>query len=122
MDDTVKRIIGIERVILESSSFDFRYRHAQPFLIKFAKKFGCSKALTQLAWDISVDVYKTLSPLKATPHVLALASLDLAMRLEDQRVEIKYEQFEASREVVLCEFPNPRYAWGLNKKQRTNII
>lgn len=54
-----------------------------------------------------MDVYKTLSPLKATPHVLALASLDLAMRLEDQRVEIKYEQFEASREVVLCESPNP---------------
>jgi len=101
LDETVKRIIGIERVILESSSFDFRYRHAQPFLIKFAKKFGCSKALTQLAWDISVDVYKTLSPLKATPHVLALASLDLAMRLEDQRVEIEYEKFEASREVVL---------------------
>ncbi|KAG0636393.1 cyclin-like protein [Tuber brumale] len=101
LDDTVKRIIGIERVILESSSFDFRYRHAQPFLIKFAKKFGCSKALTQLAWDISVDVYKTLSPLKATPHVLALASLDLAMRLEDQRVEIEYEKFEAGREVVL---------------------
>lgn len=69
-----------------------------------------------------MDVYKTLSPLKATPHVLALASLDLAMRLEDQRVEIKYEQFEASREVVLCEFPSPRHAWGLNKKQRANII
>jgi CTD kinase subunit beta len=91
-------------VILESSSFDFRYRHAQPFLIKFAKRLGCPKELTQRAWDISVDVYKTLSPLKATPHSLALASLDLAMRLEERGVEIEYERYEATREVVLCKF------------------
>lgn len=90
-------------MILESSSFDFRYRHAQPFLIKFAKRLGCSKELTQRAWDISVDVYKTLSPLKAAPHSLALASLDLAMRLEEGGIEIEHERYEATREVVLCK-------------------
>lgn len=100
-------MIGIERMILESSSFDFRYRHAQPFVIKFAKILKCSKELTQKAWDISVDVYKTLSPLKATPHALALAALDLATRFQGQRIDIHYDQFEATREVVLCRFPHP---------------
>lgn len=97
-------MIGIERMILESSSFDFRYRHAQPFITKFAKILKCSKELTQRAWDISVDVYKTLSPLKATPHALALAALDLATRFQGRRIVIHYDQFEATREVVLCRF------------------
>lgn len=91
-------------MILESSSFDFRYRHAQPFIIKFAKIFKCSKEATQRAWDISVDVYKTLSPLKATPHALALAALDLATRLGGRKIHIRYEEFEVTREVVLCKF------------------
>lgn len=86
LDDGTKRVIGIERMILESSSFDFRYRHAQPLIIKFAKRFNFSKELTQKAWDISIDVYKTLAPLKATPHALALAVLDLAMRLEGRKL------------------------------------
>lgn len=99
-------MIGIERMILESSSFDFRYRHAQPFVVKFAKILECPKDLTQRAWDISVDVYKTLSPLKATPHTLALAALDLAARLQGPKIDICYDQFEATREVVLCRFPH----------------
>ncbi|KAH0608568.1 uncharacterized protein H6S33_001702 [Morchella sextelata] len=101
LDDGTKRVIGIERMILESSSFDFRYRHAQPLIIKFAKRFNFSKELTQKAWDISIDVYKTLAPLKATPHALALAVLDLAMRLEGEKINIQYEEFEVTRDSVL---------------------
>ncbi|KAL7266173.1 RNA polymerase II C-terminal domain kinase beta subunit [Rhizina undulata] len=101
LDEPTRRIIGIERLILESSSFDFRNRHAQPFLVKLAKHFKCSTSVAQRAWDISVDVYKTLAPLKVTPHALALASLDLACRLEDQRIEIQHDKFETSKEAVL---------------------
>ena len=102
LEDAARRTLVLERIILESSSFDFRNRHSQPFLIKFCRKLGIEKATAQLAWDISIDCYRTLSPLKATPHVQAMAALTLAQKLaKGVTVEIKYEDFETKEENVL---------------------
>lgn len=104
LDEAAKRVIGIERMILETSSFDFRNRHAQPFLLKFARALRVDKTLCRRAWRISVDVYRTLAPLRATPHALALACLDLAARLDDRPLPIAYAAYEADRDTVLCGF------------------
>ncbi|KAF8252965.1 cyclin-like protein [Wilcoxina mikolae CBS 423.85] len=101
LEETTKRVIGMERTILETSSFDFRNRHAQPFLIKFCRLYEVGSRLAHRAWEVSVDVYRTLSPLRSTPHALALASLETACRLENYPIRIMYEDLEASRDDVL---------------------
>ena len=109
IEDSVKRVIGLERTILETSSFDFRNRHAQPFLTKFCRMYGVGRRLGHKAWEVSVDVYRTLSPLKATPHALALAALETACRLENHVLQIRYEETESSRDEVLGRLcHNPR--------------
>lgn len=107
IEDSSKRVIGMERTILETSSFDFRNRHAQPFLIKFCRMYGVGRRLGHKAWEVSVDVYRTLSPLKAPPHALALAALETACRLEGHVVGIRYEEHETNRDDVLGTFPGP---------------
>lgn len=37
IEEQKKRIIGLERMVLETSCFDFRQRHPQPYIIKFAR-------------------------------------------------------------------------------------
>ncbi|KAF3937398.1 Cyclin-T1-2 [Dactylella cylindrospora] len=88
LEDQHRRIIGIERQILEACSFDFRTRHHQPVIIKFAKHYGIDKAVTATAWLVSVDAHKTFACLKATPQELALASLILAARLRGIRLGV----------------------------------
>ncbi|KAF3121989.1 RNA polymerase II C-terminal domain kinase beta subunit [Orbilia oligospora] len=88
LEEQHRRIIGIERQILEACSFDFRTRHHQPFLIKFSKFYNVSKPITALAWLIAIDAHKTLACLKATPQELALASLIIAARLRGIRLGV----------------------------------
>ena len=102
LEDNAKRVIGMERQILETSSFDFRNRHAQPFLIKFCRRYNIGRTLAHRAWQISVDMYRTLSPLRATPHAMALAALETACRLESHPIRIEYGQLETTRDDVLC--------------------
>ncbi|KAF8477069.1 cyclin-like protein [Kalaharituber pfeilii] len=102
LDEPARRTLILERVILESSSFDFRNRHSQPFLIKFCRKLGLDKEVSRLGWDICIDCYRTLSPLKATPHVQALAAISLAQKLLGRKeIPIEYDKFEAKRADVL---------------------
>jgi CTD kinase subunit beta len=102
LEETSKRVIGMERTILETSSFDFRNRHAQPFLVKFCRRYQVGSALAHRAWEVAIDVYRTLAPLRATPHALALAALETACRLEGHPIRLEYEALEASRDDVLC--------------------
>ncbi|KAI5792745.1 cyclin-like protein [Pyronema domesticum] len=101
LEETSKRVIGMERTILETSSFDFRNRHAQPFLMKLCKRLKLGKETARLAWSVALDVYRTLVPLRATPHALALASIETATRLGGKRVKIEYSKLEATRDDVL---------------------
>ncbi|KAF8426936.1 cyclin-like protein [Tirmania nivea] len=87
LDDACRRCLSIERLILESISFDFRIRHPQPFIIKFCRYLNIPRHLTQLAWEIQIDTYRTISPLKATPHTQAYAAIELACKLEGHVVE-----------------------------------
>jgi CTD kinase subunit beta len=95
-DQPVKRILGLERLMLESSGFDFRNRHPQRVVLKLARWLGRVEAdpeddamdaeldmrpLAISAYNICCDLYRTWAPLKQTTTTMALASLELAARV-----------------------------------------
>lgn len=101
-------IIGLERLMLEASGFDFRTRHPQKPLIKLAKHYGLTQQseISRTAYRISQDLYRTFAPIKQTTSTMAFACLELAGRLLDQRMEAvesgaDYEQWKSSREEVM---------------------
>ena len=109
-------IIGLERLMLEASGFDFRTRHPQKTLIKLARKYGLTaqSAVSNTAYRISQDLYRTFAPIKQTSSTMAFACLELAGRLLDERSEAveqgrDYHAWRTSREEVMGEifYPYP---------------
>ncbi|KIW14354.1 hypothetical protein PV08_07136 [Exophiala spinifera] len=78
-----RTIIGLERLMLEASGFDFRSSHPQPLMVKLAKmyEFDKSSPVVRTAYSISLDLYRTFAPLKQTNATLAFSCLELAGRL-----------------------------------------
>ncbi|KAG8808503.1 hypothetical protein FRC17_003924, partial [Serendipita sp. 399] len=94
-----KRLLAIERLVLETISFNFTIQMAFPYIIKFARQLGASKDLTKLAWrlcaDRHVSIYfllfsegsfefdshRTVIALEYPPHSIALSCLFLAALL-----------------------------------------
>ena len=76
-------IIGLERLMLEASSFDFRGRHPQNLLVKLLKHYRIPQTsqIAITAYKISIDLYRTFAPLKQTTATLAFACLELSRRL-----------------------------------------
>lgn len=104
-------IIGLERLMLESSGFDFRTRHPHKTLIKLSQFYRLSKdsGVSDLAYRISLDLYRTFAPIKQTTPAIAFACLELATRLLDQRIEemeagVQYEQWGTNRKEVMGKF------------------
>lgn len=84
-----RSIIGLERLMLEASSFDFRGRHPQQLTVKLAKHYGLTStsAVSKTAFQVALDLYRTFAPLKQTTAAMAFASLELAGRLHDEHLE-----------------------------------
>ncbi|KAL2863537.1 putative fructosamine-3-kinase [Aspergillus lucknowensis] len=108
LDDPARGIIGLERLMLESSGFDFRTRHPQKTLIKLARKYGLSpqSEVSNVAYRISQDLYRTFAPIKQTSSTMAFSCLELAGRLLEQRIEAvelgtDYRRWKTSREEVM---------------------
>ncbi|KKK12442.1 hypothetical protein P175DRAFT_0437162 [Aspergillus ochraceoroseus IBT 24754] len=107
-DSPAKGIIGLERLMLESSGFDFRTRHPQKTLVKLARKYGFTtqSEVSNVAYRISQDLYRTFAPIKQTTSTMAFSCLELAGRLLDRRIEavelgLDYEQWKTTREEVM---------------------
>lgn len=102
-----KTIIGIERLMLEAARFDFRTRYPQELLIKVVKYFlGDQMEVSQIAHNISLDLYRTYAPLKQTAHTMVLACLELSGRLLGEPIDgvddqSNYDTFKTSREEVM---------------------
>ena len=81
-----RTIIGLERLMLEAAGFDFRNRHPQHLLIKLLKHYGHTKTsrVSTLAYKISLDIYRTMAPLKQCTAGMAMACLELAVRLTSE--------------------------------------
>lgn len=78
-----KTIVGLERLMLEASGFDFRNRYPQKLLMKLVKSCSLEKDVGAIAYNISLDLYRTFAPLKQTSQTMALACLELAIRVAD---------------------------------------
>ncbi|KAK3669788.1 RNA polymerase II C-terminal domain kinase beta subunit, partial [Recurvomyces mirabilis] len=78
-------VIGLERLILESSGFDFRAKYPHNLMVKMCKTLGNDeeelKKVGSIAWTVLTDLYRTFAPLKHTPATMALACLELATQL-----------------------------------------
>lgn len=80
-----RAVIGLERMVLEASTFDFRSRAPHHTLTKIAKTLGRQeevKPVHDIAWTALTDIYRTFAPVKQTSVTLALAMLELAARLQ----------------------------------------
>jgi CTD kinase subunit beta len=98
--------------MLECSGFDFRTRHPEKTLAKMSLQYKADSKVSSLAYRISLDLYRTFSPLKQTTPTMALACLELAGRLLDQRIEdiesgADYTHWETNRTEVMGK-------WGLS--------
>jgi|SRR5579862_6326752 len=106
-----KSIIGLERLMLEASGFDFRNRYPQKILIKLAKLNNFDKdTAAKTAYNMCCDLYRTFAPLKQTTPTMALACLELSARLWGMQIEnpqgedgFDYERWSTSREEVMGE-------------------
>ncbi|KAL8696679.1 MAG: hypothetical protein Q9201_007539 [Fulgogasparrea decipioides] len=86
-ENHAKIIIGVERLMLEASGFDFRNRYPQRLLLKIAKVYGVDKATTgKTAYNMSLDLYRTFAPLKQTTPTMAIACIELAGRVLDSPI------------------------------------
>ena len=78
-------VIGLERLMLESSSFDFRSKYPHKLIVKLCGTLPKSeekKDVGSLAWTVATDLYRTFAPLKQTTATMAVACLELAARLQ----------------------------------------
>lgn len=76
-----KLVIGVERLMLEASGFDYRNRYPQKYLNKIGRKARLDKDVLQLGYNILLDLYRTFAPLKQTSSTMAFACLKLATLL-----------------------------------------
>ncbi|EKD19622.1 uncharacterized protein L3040_002035 [Drepanopeziza brunnea f. sp. 'multigermtubi'] len=101
-------VIGLERLMLESSGFDFRVRYPHKHIIKLGKEAGIEKDVSRVAYNMMLDLYRTFAPLKQSCSTMAFACIELStLLLEKQQSAIRGER-------------SPKYRkWGTT---RTEII
>ncbi|RHZ80873.1 hypothetical protein Glove_131g81 [Diversispora epigaea] len=76
-----KRIIQMERLVVETICFDFHICPPHQLLMKFVKKHKGDRALAIKAYNILNECYKITVCLRFPPHTLAAASILLAAKL-----------------------------------------
>lgn len=104
-----KTIVGLERLMLEASGFDFRNRYPQKMLMKLVKSCSLGRETAGMtAYKICLDLYRTFSPLKQTTQTMALACLELTIRLQDidmstvtTKYGFDYERWATTREEIM---------------------
>lgn len=103
-----KIAIGLERLMLEASGFDFRVRYPQKHLIKLCKEARIDKDVSRVAYNMLIDLYKTFAPIKVSCAAMAFACIELAtLVLEKQHSAIhgerspKYRRWRTSRAEVI---------------------
>ena len=110
-----KTIIGLERLMLEASGFDFRVRHPQTLLVKLARYHNADRqTVGKTAYEISIDMYRTYTPLKQSTFTMAISCLELAARIHNIEPAdlfgpdgVDYENWSSSREEVMGGLPTP---------------
>jgi CTD kinase subunit beta len=95
--------------MLESAGFDFRNRYPQKIMVKMARALGFDRNnIGKTAWNLSIDLYRTLAPLKQSSSTMAIACLQLAARLHEMDASkvidagpARYSKWKTSRAEVM---------------------
>lgn len=93
--------------MLETSGFDFRNRYPQRLVLKVAKHYHVDReTVGRTAYNMSLDLYRTLAPLKQTTPTMAIACVELSGRLCEQPLEELeagkgYKQWRITRTEVM---------------------
>ncbi|KPI43241.1 CTD kinase subunit beta [Cyphellophora attinorum] len=109
-DASARTILGHERLMLEASGFDFRSRHPQNLLIKMLKQAGHGPDTlgSKMSFKISLDLYRTMAPLKQGTAAMAAACLELAERICDKMNGSSTRKSEEEMEEAY-------HAWGVSR-------
>ncbi|EGG08838.1 uncharacterized protein MELLADRAFT_115914 [Melampsora larici-populina 98AG31] len=84
IDSERSKLVGIERLLLETVCFDFGSgklaggKDLFGYVVAIGRHLHSSKGLIHLAFRLAVDSYRTLVALTYPPHIIALACLYLA--------------------------------------------
>jgi len=81
LNPAINNMLGLERLMLEASRFDFRTRHPQELVMILCKLLKVDKEVAHKAWNMTLDIHRTWTPLKQTISTMALAAIELAARL-----------------------------------------
>ncbi|KAL8698171.1 MAG: hypothetical protein Q9224_001969 [Gallowayella concinna] len=106
-ENHAKIIIGVERLMLEASGFDFRNRYPQRLVLKLAKIYNVDKSTVgKIAYNVSLDLYRTFAPLKQTTPTMAIACVELAGRILDVpnpeiESDSEYKKWNITRQEVM---------------------
>lgn len=93
--------------MLEASGFDFRNRYPQRLVLKITKHYDLEQTpVGKTAYNMCLDLYRTFAPLKQTSPAMAMACVELASRLYDQRnpaleAGTGYAKFRIKRQEVM---------------------
>ncbi|CAG8956952.1 hypothetical protein HYFRA_00012003 [Hymenoscyphus fraxineus] len=97
-ENSSKIVIGLERLMLEASGFDFRVRFPHKHIIKLAKEAKINKEVATVAYNIMLDLYRTFAPLKQSCAAMSFACIELAtLLLETQEKNIRGERAPSYR-------------------------
>ncbi|GAB5592574.1 RNA polymerase II C-terminal domain kinase beta subunit [Umbelopsis nana] len=85
-EDRRRKIMGYEKLMLETLCFDFQIRHPYEIMVKFVKYINAhqtidGRALARKAYMLVVDSYKTPLCLEYPVHSVAAGAIWLANRL-----------------------------------------
>ncbi|PAV16818.1 cyclin [Pyrrhoderma noxium] len=96
-----QNLLGIERLVIETISFNFTVRMPFPYVIKFSRSLNISKKLARFAWRLASDSSRTFAPLQYPPHVVAMGCIYLAALLKSfERPPERPSTFRSSHELV----------------------
>ncbi|TIB72766.1 hypothetical protein E3Q24_01422 [Wallemia mellicola] len=101
-----KRLLPIERLLLESISFSFKLKRPFDILVKLCRLFKVSKEFSKCCWKVLSDTHRTLAPLLHSPHSLALSSIYLTSIL----LQYDHQHLETSR-TLLSKFESYDTSW-----------
>lgn len=90
VEEQRRRVLGLERMMLETQTFDFRRSHAHTYVVKFARRLGLPRGVVRRAWDVCSDAFRTWLTFKVPAYVLGAAALCVAGSV-DGRHEIRID-------------------------------
>lgn len=80
-----KRVLSVERLVLETMCFAFGVAVPFSFVIKLGRRLGVGVESVRAAWRVAVDCHRTPAPLSYPPHIVALGSIYAGALLASER-------------------------------------